>query len=521
MRLGLGGPLVVDPPYASPASPSDLMVARPPARRADRGRWRAGPWPRAARLARSLDRGRGPAGVAVRPRSRGHLRQRPPRDGRRRRGLARARDRGGRRLAGGPAARVGRAGSGPYLDGDGADGQRAAGRGRPHRRDRARRAAWRQLPWLLAAPAYGVVDVRAMLAIGAPRPRASTATRPRPQRAVADRRRRRRPACSWSAGAGTVAHLDGIELRPYADGAAAYDAFVDGDVDWAPVPGRPLRRGRRRARGRRLRAVPGRAAPRPANLTDPVLARPQLRQAIAAAIDRRAIVDAVYPDVADPLDAVVPAGVAGADPRPLRRPARTTRPRPGGCSRAAFPDGRRARRSCSTTRRRRPRTRRWRSWPGDLEAVGHPAPSTGPRSLEDHQRLRRPRRPAALHASAWLGGYGRRTPTSTRCSGRRRPTTLVGLADDGHRRGAGRRPVHARRRRSRRGLAGRARPTVLARRRSSSRSPSSASQVGGRRRRPRPAPRRRRHRRLVRRAARRLTLAAASGRLVGCTVPSG
>jgi ABC-type transport system substrate-binding protein len=46
----------------------------------------------------------------------------------------------------------------------------------------------------------------------------------------------------------------------------------------------------------------------------PVLSNPDVRRAIVAAVDRDAIVRAVYPDLADALSSVVPSGVAGANP---------------------------------------------------------------------------------------------------------------------------------------------------------------------------------------------------------------
>lgn len=136
---------------------------------------------------------------------------------------------------------------------------------------------------------------------------------------------------------GAAGSLDAVELRTFADGEAAYDAFDEGDVDWASVP--PARFGQAlQAHG------DGDFAPFHAelffgmNLSSLSLGNSVLRQAILAAIDRDAIVGAVYPDLADPLPTVVPAGVAGHDPD-----------RCGGCVhdpeaaaakvRAAFPDG--------------------------------------------------------------------------------------------------------------------------------------------------------------------------------------
>jgi len=112
---------------------------------------------------------------------------------------------------------------------------------------------------------------------------------------------------------GAAGSLDAVELRTFVDGEAAYDAFDEGSLDWAGVPPERL--------GQALQAHgDGDFAPFHAelffgmNLSSPSLGNAVLRQAIVAAIDRNAIVKAVYPDLADPLSTVVPVGVAGHDP---------------------------------------------------------------------------------------------------------------------------------------------------------------------------------------------------------------
>lgn len=136
---------------------------------------------------------------------------------------------------------------------------------------------------------------------------------------------------------GAAGSLDAVELRTFVDGEAAYDAFDEGDVDWASVP--PARFGQAlQAHG------DGDFAPFHAelffgmNLSSPSLGNPVLRQAILAAIDRDAIVEAVYPDLAEPLPTVVPVGVAGHDPDHCKGCAHD----PEGAAakvRFAFPDG--------------------------------------------------------------------------------------------------------------------------------------------------------------------------------------
>lgn len=107
--------------------------------------------------------------------------------------------------------------------------------------------------------------------------------------------------------------VETIELRTYGDQAAAYEAFDDGDVDWAVVPA-----------ARYGEAVDEHGddafAPFQAelyfgmNVRSPALGNGFLRLAVQQAVDRDAIVRTVYPDLADPLPTVVPAGVAGHDP---------------------------------------------------------------------------------------------------------------------------------------------------------------------------------------------------------------
>lgn len=136
---------------------------------------------------------------------------------------------------------------------------------------------------------------------------------------------------------GADLNLDAVELHTYADAEAAYDAFDDGDVDWATVP--PARFGQAvEAHGDDAFAPFHAELFFGMNLSSPTLGNAVLRQAIMAAIDRDAIIEAVYPDLADALSTVVPAGVAGHDPDVC-----------GSCAydpeaaaakvRAAFPDG--------------------------------------------------------------------------------------------------------------------------------------------------------------------------------------
>jgi ABC-type transport system substrate-binding protein len=192
------------------------------------------------------------------------------------------------------------------------------------------------LPLILASPPFGVVDAASLAAAAAPageRPdltgvdlSGSWAVTEASDDAVTLERR-----------ADAAGHLDAVELRTFASGDAAYDAFDEGDVDWVLVPA-----------DRYEDAVKdhgdAHVAPFHAELffglrvASPVLANLELRKAVAAAIDPEAIVDEVYPGHADPLTTIIPAGVPGHDP--ARCPDCGYHPdRATATLAAAFPDG--------------------------------------------------------------------------------------------------------------------------------------------------------------------------------------
>ena len=104
-------------------------------------------------------------------------------------------------------------------------------------------------------------------------------------------------------------------------------AFEDGDVDWAQVPPSSYEQAVEEYGDDAF-------APFQAelffgmNVATPALSTQVVRQAIMLAIDRDAIVEAVYPDLADPLATVVPGWRPGPRPGPL--PGLHPRPRPGG-----------------------------------------------------------------------------------------------------------------------------------------------------------------------------------------------
>ncbi|HEX4868283.1 MAG TPA: ABC transporter substrate-binding protein [Acidimicrobiales bacterium] len=161
------------------------------------------------------------------------------------------------------------------------------------------------LPAILASPELGIVDGASLQAattagdLSGLDLSGSWAVDESTAGTLALRRRAERPG-----------HLDGIDLQAFDDPAAAYQAFKDGDVDWALVPAAD-----------HDDAVDAYGddhfAPYQAEIflglrvAAPALTSPDMRVAIAAAIDREAIVEEVYGDRADPLATIVPAGVPG------------------------------------------------------------------------------------------------------------------------------------------------------------------------------------------------------------------
>ncbi|MGQ0830706.1 MAG: ABC transporter substrate-binding protein [Microthrixaceae bacterium] len=164
------------------------------------------------------------------------------------------------------------------------------------------------LPTVLASPVYGVVDAASLTAAAAPGGDLNDLV----LSGGWEVRSAKRSVLTLGRLGGTVGHLDSVELRSYRDASGAYDAFDKGRVDWALVPVE---------RYDQAVEAHGDAAFSPFHaelyfgmrLTTPGLDKLELRQAIVAAIDRSAIVRAVYADLADPLTTIVPEGVPGRD----------------------------------------------------------------------------------------------------------------------------------------------------------------------------------------------------------------
>ena len=199
----------------------------------------------------------------------------------------------------------------------------------------------------------------------------------------------------------TGAHLAAVELHAFSDDDAAYGAFERGEVDWAEVPS-----------ARYDDAVDGYGddafAPFHAelyfgmNVSSQNLGNAAFRQAIALAIDRDAITDTVYADLADPLASVVPAGVVGHDPDRCGPCAHD----PGTAADIVsfiFPDG-----DVPTVRidfdESTPQDGMAELIAGDLEEVGIPT-ELRPLPLDDYKRFV-VSGDQELFSFGWIGAYG-------------------------------------------------------------------------------------------------------------------
>lgn len=185
------------------------------------------------------------------------------------------------------------------------------------------------LPELLSSPLYGIVDRERTLEAqqqGALVPRASgdhAVTVESGRRLVLERRRGGGPAT--------------ITVELFDDAVAAHAAFGAGTVDWAPVPVDRL--------GEATDAV-GLSGLEPFHATLMLGVNPQvepltnrdLRRAIALAIDRTPLVEAVFGPAAQPMLGLVPQGVPGA-PTSCTGPCGPDLEQARQLVASAFPDG--------------------------------------------------------------------------------------------------------------------------------------------------------------------------------------
>jgi len=190
------------------------------------------------------------------------------------------------------------------------------------------------LPELLSAPAFGVVPKEAVEAATPKFSAAPVTSGP----------------FSFAGAQGDVVslvratpggtYLDGIELHQYdlQNVGKSYDDFIAGRLDWSVVPND-------RAEEAAQRFGVGGFRPFDAqlfyafNLLDPTFADARFRVAIVKAIDRAAIVKAVYPGIADLQNGVIPAGVAGHLDDPCGEACRFDPDGARALLAEAFPDG--------------------------------------------------------------------------------------------------------------------------------------------------------------------------------------
>lgn len=152
------------------------------------------------------------------------------------------------------------------------------------------------LPEVLSSPLYGVVDREAPPGdLGAPvNPSGAYRVAATPERVVLERR----------AGTGPAA----VTVRLFVDDVAAHAAFAAGELDWAPVPVDSLGT---LDEGSAARAPFHATVLLGVNPSVEPLTRLPLRQAIGLAVDRTAVTSAVFGPAARPAQGLIPAGVPG------------------------------------------------------------------------------------------------------------------------------------------------------------------------------------------------------------------
>ena len=172
---------------------------------------------------------------------------------------------------------------------------------------------WSELPSVLSSPVFGVVSRQAVEPAG-PAAFVDQPVTSGPFRV----RARRANTVSLAPSPGSQARVAGVDLVQVDDLADGYRAFVRGQLDWALVPPGQVdaaagRYGRRGFRPYLAQLFYG------FNLKSPALADLRFREAIVRAIDRRAIVEAVYQGTVQAADGVVLEGVSGHQPDPCPR----------------------------------------------------------------------------------------------------------------------------------------------------------------------------------------------------------
>lgn len=195
----------------------------------------------------------------------------------------------------------------------------------------ARPMAW--LPELLSAPAYGIVSKAAATTDGAAFG-AGPSVGSGPFRLA----ERDGDVLAFARAPDRRSFVDRIELRQYTDLAVAFDDFEADRLDWTVLP--PSRVDAAAERYGTDGFVPFQAEIYFGfNMQDPTFADVRFRQAILQAVDRDALVNAVYFGIVQPLAGIVPTGVPGADPSRCADGCRHDPAAATALLAAAFPDG--------------------------------------------------------------------------------------------------------------------------------------------------------------------------------------
>lgn len=165
-------------------------------------------------------------------------------------------------------------------------------------------SAFAPLPELLASPNYGVVPAEDVAPAAASFPSTPVTSGPFSISGVAG------DVVQLVRSNGRSSRLDRIELHQYDDTSRSYEDFAAGRLDFSFVPSA-------RVDDATSRFGAGAIQPFQAelfyafNLLDPTFSDARFRQAIVKAVDRSALVRAVYPGVGQLLNGMVPAGVPG------------------------------------------------------------------------------------------------------------------------------------------------------------------------------------------------------------------
>ena len=164
-------------------------------------------------------------------------------------------------------------------------------------------APWSALPSALANPAFGVLP-KAVVDAGGELPATPVTSGPFEVSASSEDELTLTPV------EGVSTKSKRLELTLVADKAAAYDALVDGDVDWSEVPPDKVEEAEEKF-GRDLFQPYVAELFYAFNLKSPKFADVRVREAIVRAVDRDAILESVYGGSVRPAGGLILEGIAG------------------------------------------------------------------------------------------------------------------------------------------------------------------------------------------------------------------